>query len=87
MSKYAIFVFFLIATFFIPEANGVVIRNYYSDYGLPGTPYKGRPYRENGRIKYEYNYPAYSYPANYPQPYYKPGRVYRDAYGRKVYVR
>lgn len=51
------------------DPNGNVITNYYYP-NLPGQPNRGRPYRENGKIKYQkppQNYPNYPYYyQNYP---------------------
>lgn len=73
-----------------------IVTDYYYDY-LPGSPEKGRPYRENGKIKYESTRPGYVYQAPYApySPYYygyeREGRPYRDKSGKiryeKEYIR
>lgn len=52
--------------------GGNVVTNYYYDY-LPGTPNQGRPYRQNGKIKYQ---PLPGRPNYYPNYYYNPSDNY-----------
>ncbi len=68
-----------------------IATNYYYDY-LPGQPSRGRPYRQNGKIKYApVQQPYYYNPYYYNNPYYNnyppysnppPGGYYPGRYGR-----